>query len=63
MDNVRCKRCGSENWAKAGLQWRNSKKDVQRRRCKDCGRIFVFPEGHTDSKVKMEVPSDATTRG
>jgi transposase-like protein len=40
-EEIKCTKCGSSNHIKAGWNWRHGKKDAQRRRCKDCGRIFI----------------------
>lgn len=57
---IRCTKCGSDNWIKAGWGWRKGKKDVQRYRCKNCGRIFVLSNGEDKNKVGGLI--DAGTR-
>ena len=42
---VNCTKCGSENWVKTGLDYRDGVRNVQRRRCKDCGKIFCLDKG------------------
>jgi len=41
--DVKCSECGSDEVIKAGWNWRNRKKDVQRYRCNKCGKVFVLP--------------------
>jgi transposase-like protein len=43
-NEVKCTKCGSTNHIKAGWGWRNGRKDVQKYRCKTCGKVFVLPE-------------------
>lgn len=61
INNIVCKRCGSDEYANSGLQWRNGEKNVQRRRCKNCGYIYVLPDEHPYARVKKEVLADATS--
>ena len=42
---IKCTKCGAENWVRAGLDFRKGIRNVQRRRCKDCGKIFSLLEG------------------
>ena len=49
---IKCTKCGSKNWIKAGLNWRSGIKNVQKRRCKDCGRIFVLPKGTKGAEIE-----------
>jgi transposase-like protein len=41
---VKCTKCGAENNIKTGFQWRKGKRDVQRYRCKECGKVFVLKD-------------------
>ncbi len=41
---IKCTKCGSSKWIKAGWAWRGGKKNVQRHRCCDCGKLFVIKE-------------------
>lgn len=41
---VKCDECGSENNLKSGKEWRKRKKNIQRYRCKDCGKLFRIEE-------------------
>jgi transposase-like protein len=41
---AKCNKCGSTKNIKAGLGWRKGKRDVQRYRCLDCGKIFLEPD-------------------
>lgn len=55
MNNeVRCTECGSSNYIKAGLGWRNREKNVQRYRCKDCGKVFVLKNGKVKEKINAK---------
>jgi len=38
---IKCNRCGSTDFIKVGFNWRGGKKNVQRYRCRKCGKIFV----------------------
>ncbi len=47
---IKCNRCGSMNYTKAGWAWRQGIKSVQRYRCRDCGKIYVLSNGNTKNK-------------
>ena len=45
MLEVKCTECNSIDVTKAGLGWRSRVKNVQRYRCKQCGKVFVIKNG------------------
>lgn len=47
---IKCNVCGSEKVIKAGWAWRNRQKNVQKYRCKECGKIFVPVNGDKEKK-------------
>ncbi len=42
---IKCNRCGSNDYTFAGWGWRKGIKNVHRRRCRDCGKIYTLPNG------------------
>lgn len=54
IKEVLCTRCGSDIYINVGLQYRHGVKDIQRRRCKSCGKIFVLPDEHPYARVSLE---------
>lgn len=54
---IKCNRCGSKNYIYAGWGWRKGIKNVHRRRCCNCGKIYVMPNGvlTKDKEEKTEV--------
>ncbi len=53
---IKCTKCGVSNYYKTGFSWRNGKRDVQRYRCRNCGKVFVLRDN------PMKEGSDAKTR-
>lgn len=53
-DKVRCTKCGSSNYIKAGRGWRHGLNNIQKRRCTDCGIIYVLPDEHPYALVKED---------
>ncbi len=51
---IQCNRCGSTNHTKAGWGWRRGVKNVQKYRCKDCGKIFVLKNGDSNNKKQED---------
>ena len=39
---IKCNRCNSTDYIKAGWGWRNGMKNVQKYRCRKCGKIYVM---------------------
>ena len=45
---IKCNRCGSKNYIYFGWGWFKGVKNVHKRRCKECGKIYSLHNGVED---------------